>query len=151
VIEVRPDGSIWKLRNLNAMPLKGPRRLETTTKHGYLAIRVNLNRRAHMLAAHRVVWTVLRGSIPEGMDINHIDGCKTNNAPRNLELATRSENHQHAYRTGLRGLSANIPPRILESVAPRAKELRAQGLSFSAIAKALGISQTTAFRATRTK
>lgn len=38
----------------------------------------------------------------EELDVNHIDGVKTNYALDNLEWATRSENCLHAYQTGLR-------------------------------------------------
>lgn len=149
VIEVRKDGTIWKVRNLNATTLLEPRRLETKTKGGYLAIRVNHGGKAFMLAAHRVVWTVLNGPIPPGMDINHIDGKKGNNCPENMELATRSQNHKHAYSTGLRTLPRSIPKPILAQVSQSAKDLRTQGLSYSQIAERLGISQTTAFRAVK--
>lgn len=146
VVEVRPDGTIWKLRNENRIPFSGPRRLETRTKRGYLAIRFYVNGRPYMLAAHRLVWTVLRGPIPEGMDLNHIDGDKTNNDPSNLEPVTRGANHEHAYRTGLRKVT-DVPA----AIADKAKALRAQGISYSKIGEALGVSQTTAFRATRVK
>ena len=149
VIEVREDGTIWKLRNVSGPELKKPRRLETKSKRGYLAIRVTVDGKHFMMAAHRLVWTVLRGPIPAGMDINHLDGAKHNNRPGNLEPATRRQNHLHAYSTGLRSAPSNMPPRVLEGIAKSAKALRAKGMSFLAIAKALGVSQTTAFRATR--
>lgn len=37
---------------------------------------------------HRLVWTTVNGEIPVGMEINHKDGDKANNALHNLELTT---------------------------------------------------------------
>ena len=55
-----------------------------------------------MVMAHRVVAIAL---IPiqssYGLEVNHIDGNKRNNAPSNLEWVTRSENMLHGVRTGL--------------------------------------------------
>lgn len=144
VIEVRQDGSVWKLKNLNHIPFTGPRRTECRAKAGYLIVKVCFDGLQYVVLAHRLVWTVLRDEVPEGMDLNHIDGNKTNNAPENLEVVSRGDNHRHAYRTGLRGRS-DVPGAIAAS----AKELRGQGKSFSQIAAALGVSSTTAFRATR--
>jgi hypothetical protein len=149
VIEVRPDGTVWKLKNLNTMPLSAPRRLETTTKAGYLAVRVNADRKAFMLQAHRLVWTALNGPIPEGMTINHIDGKKTNNHPSNLEAVSQADNNRHAYKVLKRLPPPHIPAPIVPSISARAKDLRAQGLSFSKIAAALQVSQTTAFKAVK--
>lgn len=146
VIEIRADGTIWKRRNLNRMPLAAPRRLETRTKRGYLAVRFWVEAKPYMLAAHRLVYTVLKGPIPDGMDINHVDGDKANNRPENLEPATRGENHEHAYRIGLRN-TTDMP----RDLADHAKTLRAAGLSYTKIGQALGVSQTTAFRATRVR
>lgn len=50
---------------------------------------------------HKWVALAFLGEKPDGLEINHIDGIKTNNAPDNLEYCTRSENLLHAYENGL--------------------------------------------------
>jgi len=49
-------------------------------------------------AAHRLVWEAFNGPIPEGMQINHKNGVKTDNRIQNLEVCTQSENTTHAFR-----------------------------------------------------
>ena len=46
---------------------------------------------------HRFVYECIKGDIPSGMEINHIDSNRQNNCIKNLELMTRSENAKHAY------------------------------------------------------
>lgn len=50
---------------------------------------------------HRLVFSTFVGEIPEGLQINHLDGNKSNNHLSNLEVCTASENVQHAYDAGL--------------------------------------------------
>lgn len=52
--------------------------------------------------AHRIVWEAVHGPIPDGLEINHKNGVKTDNRIDNLELVTKSENLRHAYAMGLR-------------------------------------------------
>lgn len=146
VIEVRPDGTVWKCRNVRGTSLAVPRRMETRAKSGYSIVKVCSAGRQFVVTAHRLVWTVTRGAIPEGADLNHRDGNERNNDPTNLEIVTRSENIQHAWTAGLR--KRTDTPR---DVADQARMLRAEGRSFAQIAAALGVSQTTAFRAAKLK
>lgn len=66
--------------------------------HGYKDLMLDgKNERVHRLVAD----AFYDGDI-DGMDINHIDGDKTNNFIGNLEICTRSENIRHAFKHGLK-------------------------------------------------
>lgn len=41
---------------------------------------------------HRLIWVVVNGPIPEGLEVNHIDENKNNNSIFNLNLMSRKEN-----------------------------------------------------------
>lgn len=60
-----------------------------TTKKGYLRFRKDKNGKLRM--EHNVVWEEHYGEIPQGMQIHHIDGNKTNNNIENLQLVTPLE------------------------------------------------------------
>lgn len=48
---------------------------------------------------NRLVWEAFNGSIPEGMEVNHIDENTKNNRLDNLNLMTPSENSNWGTRT----------------------------------------------------
>jgi hypothetical protein len=68
--------------------------------HGYLMVSVGSP--AKSKTVHSLVARAFLGEIPEGCQVNHKDGDKTNNRPENLEYITSTENNCHALRTGLR-------------------------------------------------
>lgn len=67
---------------------------------GYLLVHLHRDNKRVAFTVHGLV---ARAFIPGGADtINHKDGVKTNCTATNLEWATWSENHRHAFATGLR-------------------------------------------------
>lgn len=58
------------------------------TTDGYLRASINGTR----YKVHRVIWEILKGPIPEGYHIDHIDGNRCNNVIENLRLATPTQN-----------------------------------------------------------
>lgn len=73
------------------------RPIRAVTANGYISVGRS---RDHMYG-HRMVWQAIHGPIPDGLQINHINGIKTDNRIANLELVTHTENAAHAMRTGL--------------------------------------------------
>jgi len=74
-----------------------PRRAECKHSCGYLHLAIG-GRKGLRAYAHRVIWQHLNGEIPDGMEINHINGIRNDNRPENLELVTNSQNKVHGHR-----------------------------------------------------
>lgn len=55
---------------------------------GYVYVRVNGN----LIPAHRIIWEMHYGKIPEGMEIDHINHITDDNRIENLRLVTRKDN-----------------------------------------------------------
>jgi len=78
---------------------------------GYLHVRLykpelgrypNGHVKAKLFKIHRLVLTLFSPhTSSKKLDVNHIDGVKTNNHISNLEWLTRSENCKHAVELGL--------------------------------------------------
>ena len=66
---------------------------------GYLCCPFRFNNKSHNRFIHRIV---LKAFVPlvsyKNIEVNHIDGDKTNNNVNNLEWVTHSENQKHAYK-----------------------------------------------------
>jgi hypothetical protein len=57
---------------------------------------------------HRLVAEVFLGE-SNGLQVNHINGIKTDNSIENLEYVTSKQNHEHAISTGLMPLGSLRP------------------------------------------
>ena len=71
-------------------------------KDGYRYTSLSIDGIAHKVKIHRLVMAAFVGPCPEGKEVNHKDGDKTNNYVENLEYITHRENNIHALNTGLR-------------------------------------------------
>lgn len=63
-------------------------------------VRVSTTKGPHPYA-HRIVYEAVHGTIPAGMQVNHINGVKFDNRACNLELVTPKGNSRHAVENGL--------------------------------------------------
>jgi hypothetical protein len=80
----------WKIPRGNRSPgsLAG-----TLDDKGYVFVR--LFKKTYK--AHRLIWVYVHGEDPSRLQIDHIDGVKSNNAITNLRLATPSQNIQNTH------------------------------------------------------
>ena len=61
---------------------------------GYVCLKLN----SVLYKMHRIIWAYHYNAIPNNLQIDHIDGNKTNNMIENLRLATQSQNNSNNKR-----------------------------------------------------
>lgn len=83
--------------------LEQPKRAESRESRGYLALHKNNDGKGKNFyaKAHRIVYLVHFGDIPNGLETNHKNAIRDDNRPDNLEMVTHTENIRHAMRLGL--------------------------------------------------
>ncbi|MCO1396395.1 HNH endonuclease signature motif containing protein [Burkholderia cenocepacia] len=64
---------------------------------GYLVVEIGGNR----FLAHRIAWVYAYGEIPNGKEIDHINGVRSDNRLLNLRVATRAQNSQNRESAGV--------------------------------------------------
>lgn len=105
---------------------------------GYL--QVNLGRKNRQYV-HRLVFEGFTGEIETGLEINHINGIKTDNRVCNLEKISKQENMRHAWNNGLmKSRSFNM-----EQVA-QIKSMALSGIKVDVISKSFGVHAATVYR-----
>jgi hypothetical protein len=114
--------------------------------YGYMVLRNNCMDRSSgsstvWMFSHRFIWEWVHGLIPDGLQVNHKNGIKSDNRLQNLELVTASENQLHAFRTGLaKGAGGSSNP-MSKLTAQQVTEIReSQGLTGLELAKRYGVS-----------
>ena len=96
--------------------IKTKRILKTNiNSRGYIIVCLHQNNKQYVKRVHRLVAEAFYEGNHKDLDVNHIDGDKTNNFIENLEWCTRKENLEHAYRTGLKSLPNKTKVLVIET------------------------------------
>lgn len=109
-LEIDEQGRVWRIAvrrwgRIDPVPRRRAERHHPQYRRGrdgYLLVTRKVDGIEIATGAHRLVWLHFNGKIPDGQQINHVNGSKQDNRPENLELVTGSENVAHAHRTGLK-------------------------------------------------
>ena len=117
-------------------------------KNGYLQVYLCKNVRKKMAKAHRLVAQEFIPNPKNYLQMNHIDGIKSDNRVENLEWVTSKQNIIHAYKTGLnkpasgenhgRGRAKLTKEKVLEI-----RSMLLQGIIQTEIAKKFGVDRST--------
>ena len=103
------------------------------TDQGYYQFRVNDKKliKPKNYLIHRFEWECVKGDIPEGFVIDHIDSVKTNNKIENLQLLTLEENVRKGNNKPIKSFNIkNNKQKKYESITSASLEL---DISFSII------------------
>jgi len=109
---------------------------------GYLMIHL----RNKQVLVHQIIAFLKYGKRCIGMEVNHIDGNKENNASKNLNLVTREQNMKHAFK---KGLCKHSRKRLSEKEVREIRNMLKDGKTQMEIAKVYNISFTTVSRIKR--
>lgn len=127
------EGLIWSK--------KSNRFIGSKNSDGYYKTNLtdNNGRQTHRYL-HRFIWEGVYGSIPDGIEVNHIDENKTNNSIFNLNLMTHKENNNWGTRTERAAKTQSKPVGgyingELKITFPSTKEAGRNGFKHSAVCR----------------
>jgi hypothetical protein len=131
-------------------------------RDGYRRVNLSSAGKALKRRVHRLVCEAFHGPAPEGCEVCHLDGTRTNNRAENLRWGTRSENVRQAQAHGTfigntntatrasaardRQGSKNPNAKITSEQAKQMLLMQAEGYSERVIARAFNCSPATAHR-----
>lgn len=93
--------------------------------------------------AHRVIFEAVHGEIPDGLEIDHLNGNKADNRIRNLEAVTKSENILRAIAMGLAPIGEQKSSAKLTDAVVREIRRTKKTKSLADWARELGVDRTT--------
>lgn len=106
LLEYRDGELYWKKRPVEKFACLRAANIFNTRFTGKNAGFINNDKRKNRLYSivrincvdffsHRIIWSMLKGEIPQGMEIDHINGNTLDNRIDNLRIATRGQNSRN--------------------------------------------------------
>ena len=140
-----PDYSVGFDGTVISFKGKAPKVLKPCVyKSGYLYVVLCTGGKRKNHLVHRLVAQAFIPNPGNKLEVNHIDGCKTNNHVSNLEWVTRKENVTHAFDNDLCPIgSIHHKAKLTEDKVAYIKTLLEDGVSQANIARIFGVSQVT--------
>lgn len=119
-------------------------------KKGYEYVNLQLDGVQITKSVHRLVAEAFLPEYSSELEVNHIDGNKTNNDVNNLEMVSRIANVRHAVSKGLfeykRGEENNMARLTKEVVAKIREEYKHCDVSQRTLARKYGVSNNAIFK-----
>jgi hypothetical protein len=121
-------------------------RKPSVTRCGYLSATLSKDGKQTTKSIHQWVADAFLEPRPDGHEINHINGDKSDNRAENLQWVTHAQNAKYNYdelgRVVVRGSKIGIS-KLHEDDIPKIRALHGQGLSNRKIGDMFGVSNTT--------
>lgn len=95
--------NLGRIKNSKGLIMK-----QRISKDGYVRIALFKNGKYKVTYVHILVAIAFIPNPHNKKEVNHIDANKSNNVVTNLEWVTRSENHYHAVKMGLKPICPTI-------------------------------------------
>lgn len=111
---------------------------------GYLLTSVYCGGKSRNYSLHQLVADAFLGPRPEGMEVRHLDGNPSHNAPGNLAYGTPKENAKDKYRHGTNLAGSDHPSaKLSRADVHEARNMRSAGKTLAYIARQFGVSDKT--------
>jgi len=106
---------------------------------GYLYVNLCKDGKRKNFYVHRLVAQTFISNSQNKLEVNHINGNKLDNRVENLEWATSSENHRHAYAMGLMKSGEEHPNSKLTNEQVRYIRANPDGLNTCELGRKFGV------------
>lgn len=115
--------------------------------NGYPTLAIRSEGKTIRVAVHRIVAECFLGPCPDGCEVCHFDGDRTNSAADNLRYDTRKNNLADRERHGTSQRGERNPAATLTNAqADAIKRLRKAGSSLKELSAIFGVSESTVSR-----